>query len=62
MFVLLLVAMIFEHKYTLPSFMTYWNQQWWTHGNPLPNEVSEIRKELAEIKQLLKGVNNGKMV
>jgi hypothetical protein len=50
---LLIVAMIFEHKYTLPSFMTYWNQQWWSHNNPLPNELKTMQAQLDRIERAL---------
>lgn len=43
-FVLLLSAMLFEHKYTIPSFMTYWNSNWWNHGNPLPGKIEAMQK------------------
>jgi len=53
-FVLLVIAMLFEHKYTLPSFMTYWNSQWWSHGNKLPGELSSIQRQLDRIEDILK--------
>jgi amino acid transporter len=51
--ILLTIAMIFEHKYTLPSFMTYWNHQWWYHGNPLPAKVEGIEKSQTAMQQQL---------
>jgi hypothetical protein len=50
-FILIVIAMIFEHKYTIPSFMTYWNHQWWYHGNPLPNELKSIHEQLDRIEK-----------
>ncbi len=51
---LLLIAMLFEHKYTIPTFMTYWNQQWWNHGNKLPGELKAIQEQLDRIEEKLK--------
>ena len=51
---LLIIAMVLEHKYTIPSFMTYWNQQWWQHNNPLPNELAKMQKQLDRIEVELK--------
>lgn len=53
-FVLLLLAMLFEHKYTLPTFMTYWNKQWWEHNNPMAEEVKTMREQLDRIELSLK--------
>ena len=50
---LLVAAMVFEHKYTLPSYMTYWNQQWWKHGNKLPGEIIAIREQLDRLEKAL---------
>jgi hypothetical protein len=43
---LLLVAMLFEHKYTIPSFMTYWNQQFYLHGNLLKDRMDKREPEV----------------
>jgi len=51
---LLVIAMVLEHKYTIPSFMTYWNDQWWHHGNPLPNEIKKMQRQLDRIEKNLK--------
>ena len=51
--VLLVVAMVFEHKYTIPSFMTYWNQQWWNHSNPARTEIKTMQEQLDRIEQKL---------
>lgn len=51
---LLVIAMIFEHKYTVPSFMTYWNQQFWRHKNPLRDEIEKMQKQLDRIEKELK--------
>lgn len=53
-FIFLVIAMVLEHKYTIPSFMTYWNQQWWLHGNPMPNELKKMREQLNRIEKELK--------
>ncbi len=58
--VMLGVAMIFEHKYTLPSFMTYWNLQWWNHGNKLPGELAKIQEQLTRIETTLKELEDKK--
>lgn len=53
---LLVVAMIFEHKYTVPSFMSYWNTQWWNFGNPLPSKLEKMQKQLDRIEKELKKI------
>lgn len=45
---LLVIAMVLEHKYTIPSFMTYWNQQWYEHGNLLRERLDIRDKEIDE--------------
>ena len=51
--VLLVIAMVFEHKYTIPSFMTYWNQQWWQNNNPMATKVKEMQEQLNRIEEKL---------
>lgn len=53
-FIFLVIAMVLEHKYTIPSFMTYWNQQWWLHGNPMVNELKGMQEQLDRIEKELK--------
>jgi hypothetical protein len=49
----LIIAMVLEHKFTLPNYFTYWNSQWWQHGNPLPKEIDDIKKQLNKIEAKL---------
>jgi len=53
--IILLLILLMEHKITMPSYFTYWSQQWWQHGNPLPHRLDKIDTELKEIKEMLKG-------
>jgi hypothetical protein len=50
----LVTLALFVWKFTMHSMFAAWNQQWWEHNNPLRTEVKEIKKELAEIKKLIK--------
>jgi len=43
--VILLIILLFEHKLTMPSYFSYWTQQWWKHDNPLPGILSKSDKE-----------------
>lgn len=52
--VILLLALIFEYKLTLPGFHSVWNEQWWRHDNPMRQELEAMRKELKAIKKELK--------
>ena len=53
-----IVVMVLEHKFTLPSYFQYWNTQWWSHGNPLPEQLKEMREQLDRIE---KELNKNKM-
>jgi len=53
MVALLGVMMLFEYKVTLPSFFTFWNEQWWSHNNPLRAEMAEVNKRLDAIDDAL---------
>jgi len=58
LFTLVVVAALcvlasFVWKLSMPSTFISWNQQWWSHDNPLKKEVEAIRKELAEIRKVL---------
>ncbi len=47
------VVMILEHKFTMPSYFTYWNSQWWSHGNPMPDKLKAIQEQLDRIEKIL---------
>jgi hypothetical protein len=50
---LFIAALLMEHKFTLPSYFTYWNRQWWNHGNALPGKLDEIQKQLNRIEEAM---------
>jgi hypothetical protein len=55
----MVVVMVLEHKYTVPSFFTYWNQQWYQHGNLLKERLDVRDKEINEqYKRLYKKIDS----
>jgi hypothetical protein len=44
--ILLTIAMVLEHKYTLPSYMTYWNYQFYHHGNLIVARMDKREPEI----------------
>lgn len=50
----LLGILLFEHKFTMPSFMSYWNAQWWKHDNPSKKELEELGQKIDKIMKALK--------
>ena len=47
------VIMIFEYKFFFPSFMAFNNQQAYRHDNPIRRDLEILKKEVAEIKEIL---------
>lgn len=45
---ILMVILLFEHKLTMPSYFSYWNEQWWFHGNLLRERLDIRDKEINE--------------
>jgi len=52
---LLLLILLFEHKLTMPSYFSYWNEQWWLHKNPAKKRFDKIDRDIKELRELLKG-------
>ena len=50
---LLCLAAVLEYKFTIPSFYSFWNQQWWEHDNPMRKEMEALRKEVRSLKKAM---------
>ena len=46
---LLVVAFILLYKFALPSFFSYWNDQFYRHDNPMRKEIEEMGKKLDRV-------------
>ena len=62
----IIVMMFVEYKFSLPSFFSFWNDQFWKHNNPVKIELKAIRKEnkelkesMAELKELINAKSTG---
>ena len=47
----LLLALVFEYKVTLPGFFGFTNQQQYKHDNPIRRDLEEIKERLIEIEK-----------
>lgn len=45
----LLILFFLEYKLSFPSFFGVWNEQWWSHNNPMKNEVEKLHAENARL-------------
>jgi len=46
---LLVVAFILLYKFALPSFFSYWNDQFYRHDNPMRKEIEEMGRKLDKL-------------
>lgn len=44
--VALMLVGLFEYKVSLPSFFSFWNSQFYSHGNQLRVDIEELKKKL----------------
>jgi len=44
--ILLLVAAVLAYKFALPSFFSFWNEQFYTHDNQLRKDIESLQKTL----------------
>jgi len=50
----MLVAMILEYMFILPSQIAFLNWQVYTHNNPIRRDLEEIKKELNSLKKIMR--------
>lgn len=46
---ILMAALLFEYKVSIPSFFSFWSAQFWEHDNPMRKKIEEIDKKLDEL-------------
>lgn len=59
-FGLILVMLVFTWKVDMPSFFKSWNNQFWTHDNPLRKDVDRIKKQLDRMDKRLEDLCNAR--
>lgn len=59
---ILVIGLLFEYKVSIPSFYSFWAEQFWKHKNPMKKELESFRKEVAgenqAIREELKAIKN----
>ena len=48
---LLAVVMVIEYKMSLPSFFSFWNSQFYQHGNELRTDIEALQKGINRINK-----------
>ena len=51
---IVMIAMVFEYMVMLPSETAFLNWQVYEHGNPMRYDLEHIKKEIKEIKKIIK--------
>ena len=49
--VLLLIAAIAAYKFALPSFFSFWNEQFYTHDNQLRKDIENLQLSIDELSK-----------
>ena len=47
--ILLLVAAVLAYKFALPSFFSFWNEQFYTHDNQLRKDIESLQRSVDEL-------------
>ena len=46
---LLVVVAVLMYKYALPSFFSFWNEQWYVHDNQLRKDIEGLQESINEL-------------
>ena len=54
----LLVGLFMAHKFGLPSFFSVWNDQFWSHKNPMRGQMETMSGQMESIQSTLKDIRS----
>ena len=56
--VMLLIALVMAYKFSLPSFFSVWNNQFWSHKNPMRGQMETMNGRMESMQFTLENIRS----